>query len=190
MISLDSISVYGNMSFMTEEWRVIQEFPSYEISNLGSVRRIVTARGGVVGHILSPGKSDTGHLFVVLRKDGKSYKQQVHRLVAIEFIGYAPFDNACVLHNDDIPDHNSHGNLRWGTKKENADDRKMNRGWHSVIGENNPAAILSEQNVNDIKKYIELGICGSCLAKIYGVNKETIYAINKGRTWKHLGDKK
>lgn len=177
-----------------EQWRIVPEFSAYEVSNAGLVRRRFAKGRWPAGHILSPGEADSGHLYVMLTDDrGKIRKQFIHRLVAIAFIGPAPFADAFVLHHDDRPTHNSPDNLYWGDRAQNAVDAKLNRKIPREVsqqgaqpGEANSSAVLSEANVIEIKRYLKLGLCGACIARLYGVNKETIYSIAKNRTWKHV----
>jgi len=170
-----------------EEWRVITEFPLYEVSSHGRVRRLVGGRGAVSGRILRPSRSSSGHLSVVLTAEGRPFKHQVHRLVAKALIGPPAAPDLCVLHRDDNPKNNVPENLCWGTSKENAADRRLNR-WHDLAGANNPAARLNERTVRAIRVWLTMGICGSCLGRIFGVSKETIYSIHKHRTWSNSED--
>ena len=175
----------------TEEWRRVPDYSAYEVSNHGRVRRRVSARGWGAGHLLKPAAADSGHLYVMLSDGcGHTRKQFVHRLVAAAFIGPAPFDGALVLHHDDEPTNNVPDNLYWGTHRENVFDAKLNRkpapSKRGQPGEANPAAVLTERQVQRIKSLLGLGLCGACISRLHGVKKETIYAIAKGRTWSHV----
>lgn len=173
----------------SERWEVIKGFPDYSISDHGRVRRDIANRGARAGHIHSPGthgNKDNPHYFVILRRAGRSICQSVHRLVAIHFIGDPPFPGAKVLHEDDIGTHNYWENLRWGTSKDNANDRKMNKGWHDLSGSSNPAALLNEEQVIEIRRLLDIGVCGSCIGKIYSISKETVYAIKQKRSWMNV----
>jgi hypothetical protein len=87
---------------MKEEWKVYPENPTYEVSNLGRVRRCISwkmPRGGLVGkgHLLKPrpqpDKVDSG-LFVYLNKSGSSYPYQrvlVAKMVLITFVSHPPY---------------------------------------------------------------------------------------------------
>jgi hypothetical protein len=177
-----------------EEWQSISGFPAYEVSDRGRVRRRYTKGRWVAGHILCPGQAYSGHLFVMLTDEARrARKQFVHRLVAIAFVGPPPFEGAMVLHHDDNPTYNYPSNLYWGDRHQNARDAKLNRGrTHEVSqrgaqpGEANSSAVLSEADVINIRRHLELGLCGACIARMFGVRKETIYSIAKGRTWTHV----
>jgi hypothetical protein len=79
-----------------ENWKTIENFEAYEVSDLGRVRRRLpgmpsgygrNSRGSAkVGHILSPTANWKGYLHVCLCKQGKMYSRRVHRLVAEAFI--------------------------------------------------------------------------------------------------------
>ncbi len=177
-----------------EEWRRIPDYSAYEISSCGRIRRRESARGWGTGHVLRPAAGHGGHLYVML-SDGNGHvrKQYVHRLVAVAFIGPAPFDGAYVLHHDDDPTNNTPDNLYWGTHRDNVFDAKLNRKTApfkrkrgAQPGEANPAAVLTERQVRRIKGLLGVGLCGACIARLHGVRKETIYAIAKGRIWKHV----
>jgi len=102
-------------------WRAITDYPDYEVSERGEVRRR--------GLILRPVSNKYGHQGVTLY-NGKKYgaargrKIQVHRIVALTFISGPPFPGAVVRHINGHPHDNRSTNLRWGTSQENTEDRK------------------------------------------------------------------
>jgi hypothetical protein len=177
-----------------EQWRTVANFPAYEVSDFGRVRRRIPGGKWPAGHMLRPGQARSGHLYVLLTDvAGNVRKQFVHRLVAAAFIGAEPFEGALVLHHDDDSAHNRPSNLYWGTPQENGRDARLNRKLPGEVsqrgaqpGEANSSAVLSEAKVREIKRHLELGLCGACIARLYAVRKETIYSIAKGRTWQHL----
>ena len=59
-----------------ERFRVIQDSPSYEISNKGRVRNIKTRR------ILKTTLTNSGYKLVGMRAKGNKPNQYIHRLVA------------------------------------------------------------------------------------------------------------
>lgn len=187
----DALVPHGHIS---EAWREIPGYPAYEVSDLGRVRRRISARGWGAGHVLKPAAARGGHLYVML-SDGKGNvrKQYVHRLVALAFVGPEPAGGALVLHRDDVPNNNTPGNLYWGSHAENVEDAKLNRKLPreprkrgAQPGEANSAAVLTERQVKRIKGLLGMGMCGACIARLHGVRKETIYAIAKGRIWGHV----
>lgn len=91
------------------EWKLIIEFPDYEVSTLGEVRNRTTMR------VLRQVKSG-GYMQVII--EGK-YRRYVHRLVATAFI---PNDDNLpqVNHKDENKTNNNVDNLEWCTPKYNS----------------------------------------------------------------------
>ena len=121
-----------------EEWRPINDFPNYEVSNMGrvqSVPHITTAthtnKNGVVvvkqqnraGIILSTKIERHGYVTVTLMKDGKPVTKTPHRLVAEAFLPN-PDNKAQVDHIDRNKKNNVVTNLRWATRCENQQNRE------------------------------------------------------------------
>jgi hypothetical protein len=69
-----------------ENWKKIEGFRAYEVSDLGRVRRCQPSRGTTVGKVLRPGVDPNGRLIVSLCVDGKSHTKMLHVLVAKAFI--------------------------------------------------------------------------------------------------------
>lgn len=98
----------------TEEWRTIEGFPDYQVSNLG---RVVSHKRPAP-RLLSFSPSRIGHQNVVLLRDGIKTHHRVHSLVAAAFIGPRP-PGADVRHLDGNPGNNRFTNLVYGTRSEN-----------------------------------------------------------------------
>lgn len=92
---------------MTEEWKDIPSFPSYQASNLGRIRSFKTMKNNQP-RILSPGvNKKTGYLFVTLSKErdpnfirepgsplpDKNFKRPVHYFVARAWFPIPPIDS-------------------------------------------------------------------------------------------------
>ena len=69
-----------------ENWKKIENFRDYEVSDLGRIRRSTPARGTRAGKVLRPGTDPNGRLTVALCVDGKAHTKMVHVLVAKAFI--------------------------------------------------------------------------------------------------------
>lgn len=93
-----------------ENWKKIQHFENYEVSDLGNVRNSRF-------RILNPGKS-RGYLKVGLFKNGKGKNYFIHRLVAQAFIPN-PENKPQVNHINGITSDNRLCNLEYNTPKEN-----------------------------------------------------------------------
>jgi len=65
---------------MEEEWRTIESFPHYEVSNTGYVRRIGESKN------LSPKMAKGGAWFVKISRGGGAFSKSVKTLVAEAFV--------------------------------------------------------------------------------------------------------
>lgn len=110
-----------------EEWKPIEGFEDYEISNFGEVKclkKIVkngeNSERVVKEHLVTQiiNKKRGGYLYVHLCKDEKWYFKSVHRLVASSFVEN-PLNKSEVNHIDGNKFNNNATNLEWVTSKEN-----------------------------------------------------------------------
>ena len=92
-----------------ETWKVINDFPNYEISNFGNIRNKTK--------LLKIVPNKQGYNIVVLC-NGIRKTINVHRLVAAAFVPN-PENKPCVDHIDGDRANNHADNLRWVTAKEN-----------------------------------------------------------------------
>lgn len=112
-----------------EEWRSIENFPNYMVSDMGRVKSIshVAATGRwkcerfFPETILVPNCCKDGYQRVTLSMDGKVYTRFVHRLVAKAFVANVE-NNPCVDHINTIKSDNRACNLRWVTYKGNSNN--------------------------------------------------------------------
>jgi hypothetical protein len=89
-----------------DEWKAVAEWPQYEVSVSGEVRRDGVVRKGYL--------TDKGYVRVTI--DGKS--KAVHRLVAEAFVAN-PLSLTEVNHKDGDKTNNAATNLEWCTRSEN-----------------------------------------------------------------------
>jgi hypothetical protein len=96
---------------MEEQWKLINEFSNYYISNFGNIKNIITNK------LLKPTfKSGYYNICLTNNTFKKSYK--IHRLVALSFIDN-PENKTDVNHKDKNKLNNHFNNLEWMTRKEN-----------------------------------------------------------------------
>lgn len=98
---------------ISEEWKQINGFPNYAVSNKGRVMNLKT------GRVLKPIITPLGYAVVALSNgNGKSKQIMVHRLVAQAFIPNS--DNLFQInHIDEDKTNNDVTNLEWCTASEN-----------------------------------------------------------------------
>lgn len=96
-------------------------------------------------------------------------------------------DDLCVLHHCDTPACVNPVHLFLGTRTDNAAD-KVSKGRQShsmgLPGASNPAAKLTQADVDEIRLQRDKGARNIDLAVEFGVNKETIGNIVRRVTWK------
>lgn len=105
-----------------------------------------------------------------------------HRAAYLEWVGDIKND-LWVLHTCDIPACFNPDHLYLGTVVENSKDISE-RG--SRKGTNNPGAVLTEDQVLEIRKRVRVGETSKDLAARFNVSQPTIDWIRTGRGWKHL----
>ena len=97
---------------MKEEWKVIDDFPIYSISNYGRVRNDQR------NYILQGGHDRDGYRQVTLSINGKQINRRICRLVASAFIPN-PMNLPQVNHIDENKENDCASNLEWCTSKYN-----------------------------------------------------------------------
>lgn len=106
---------------MIEEWRTIEGYPNYQVSNIGRVKslpREVKRKNGsctiTKEIILKPRKNNCGYLILGLWNNGKPKTFIVHHLVAQAFIPN-PNNLPCINHIDECKTNNCVSNLEYCT---------------------------------------------------------------------------
>lgn len=110
----------------TEIWKVIKDFPNYEVSTFGNVRNITTGK-------LRKQSIKNGYNHLTLYNGSIEKTLKVHRLVAIAFISN-PENKNTVNHKDHNPLNNNINNLEWSTMAEqNKHKREPSKETKSLI---------------------------------------------------------
>jgi hypothetical protein len=161
----------------TEEFRPVPGFPKYEVSNLGRVRSLARKSPSY----LKPLPVGGGYLTVILTGQQRRY---IHRLVLEAFVGPCPPEmEARHVERNDKTD-NRLDNLTWGTKLENAADRK-GHGTH-LFGEAANPAKLSDEAVLEMRRLRGQGASREELAVRFGVNVTNVSRAVLGVHYSHL----
>ena len=92
-----------------ELFKIIEEFPSYSISNLGN---IINSKGKKL--VIGKRKTNSGYIQVRLFKNGKYYYRYLHRLIALAFIPN-PNNYRTINHVNGNKLDNSISNLEWSS---------------------------------------------------------------------------
>ena len=177
----------------TENWKPVVGLEGrYEVSDLGRVRSIttpVTRRCGrgpnpdATYQLLYPSViratyiNPDGYLTLKLAERGTVH---VHCLVLEAFVGPCP-EGQEGCHGDGNPSNNALSNLRWGTPKDNADDRR--RHGRNCTGEKQGRSKLKWPDVRAIRALT--GMLSDCeLARRYAVTSQNIRRIRLHQTWR------
>lgn len=170
-----------------EEWRAVSINPDYEVSSEGRIRRVAHGKSGRGRLGLLPGSTCTsGYRLVELRLDGKfQVMLGLHVLVATAFHGPRPSPEHEVAHWDGDERNNRKTNLRWATRKENAEDR-IRHGMQSHGELHGLAKLTDDQVIQAHWDYWVEAISQQEIADGLGVCKGVIGCIINGKAWAHL----
>ena len=97
-----------------EEWKVINNFPNYAVSNYGRIKRINGRSVHNIDKLIPVSLNGFGYYTVSLNKGNKSYRRSVHKLVAEHFLNN-PNNYTIINHKDENKYNNKVSNLEWCT---------------------------------------------------------------------------
>jgi len=121
--------------------------------------------------------------YAIIKYDGKPV--QAHRLAYKAFIG--DFSASLqVLHRCDVPCCLNPTHLFLGTHADNMRDRESKGRANHPRGNLSGKSKLSETKVVEIKRMLKNGSDYAAIARIYSVDRRTVYDIAIGRTWSWL----
>ena len=152
----------------------IKSFEKYQVAKNGDVF-------GLHGKLRTSSK--TKYPSVSLYKNGKRYQKYNHHLVLNTYVGPCPLGKE-TNHKDGNKHNLDIENLEWITRSENY-KHAIATGLKVNIGEKNSQSKLKANEVWLIKQLLNK-ISVISIAKIFKVNRQTIYSIRKGRTWSHI----
>ncbi len=164
---------------MKEEWKLIEDFPNYQVSNLGRVRSKNPHFLSKKYRILKPWKTGTGY-YEVQFCDGTKRRRcsTLGRLVAKAFVDN-PQQKAEVNHKNGQKLDNHYLNLEWVTPSENILHAYRKGLIPFKGGEKCHLSKLKEQQVLEIRRIAEenptygfkaigdmFNVSGACISKI------------------------
>ena len=181
---------------ITEEWRLTEDWPDYEVSSLGRVRRATAAfstnpKTGMpvmifpAVRLLRPAPNQYGYLHVDLMKNGRQKTVYIATLVCNVFHGPKPTDKHETCHNDGVPSNNEASNLRWDTRKGNFADRVKHG--TDARGEKSANAVLTNDQVIAMKQRFAEGATCKEISTHFGITYKHAWAILRGgKSWKYV----
>jgi hypothetical protein len=133
-----------------EEWKYIENYPNYLVSNLGNIKN-------TRNKILKPHNNGNGYLQVCLYLNNKPKYIYIHRLVCKHFL--ENYDNELEIDHIDInPSNNNINNLRQATRSQNCLNKKKKEGTYSkyknVSFDTSCNKWISRIRINGIRNYV------------------------------------
>jgi DNA-binding transcriptional regulator YiaG len=170
----------------SETWRPVPEFEHlYSVSSLGRIQRTAGGKGVRAGRILKVRPKKSGHLRVVLCKNGVVTEKSIHQLVALAFIGPRPQGKE-VNHVDRVPDNNRSTNLEYLTPIENVRHSIDNIRAARFKRTHCVHAKLSPDNIRQVRQMFNDGVKTKTIARIFNVHYNTVRAIFNGKAWQNI----
>ena len=169
---------------MRERWLPVPNWPTYEASTLGRVRRTIARNGASPRRILTPSLNQRGYLVISLYRDGKRVNGLIHKIICETFHGPRPSLSHEVAHGDGCRTNNSEGNLRWDTRAGNHAD-KLAHGTHNRGERHGKSRLTDEQAIAIIQQRHD-GKSIKALAGEYRVHLGTVRKLLSGESWQWL----
>lgn len=182
---------------MFVEYRTVPGFPGYRVGDDGTVWTSKVRKGtgwedGGEWRSRATSIAPNGYVRVALSNNGQITHHGVHRLVLGAFCGPCPEDCEA-RHLDGNRANNMLSNLAWGTKLENANDKRchgtMARGGvhgETCAGEKNGVAKLTNRQVLVIDALLNAKKPNKDIAAMFGVARNTISGIKTRAKWRHV----
>lgn len=180
-------------------WAPIVGFPDYEVSSYGRVRRVVASEHGHPPKVLTSCFDPKGYARIHLMLNGKRHSRIISRLVCQAFHGNPPSPYHQAAHGDGNKKNNRMDNLRWATRRENEADKKahgtaltgdrhFSRRLPALVprGQSHAMAVLTEENVREIRRRAQEGETRVALAREFGCSPSLITLVRHRRRWAHI----
>jgi len=170
----------------TEIWKPVENFPGYEISNLGNVRSYKRRYWlKDFPRILQPETDKDGYRRVLLCRQKERIHFFIHHLVLEAFIGPRPSDYYISNHKDGIKANNKYSNLEWTTPSENM-KHAFRLGLQTLKGIMNTGAKLRDEEVLEMRRLAKLGVKRKVLAQMFKIHEMHVGNIVRRKSWSHI----
>lgn len=174
-------------------WKVIDEFPRYEISNTGIIRNLKTKISKYTNK-----SHKSGYEYVQFKKNNRTHMKKVHRLVAFAHLR-SPSEDLKILcsgkgigvvlvnHKDGNKLNNNVDNLEWCDDSYNQ-EHAISNGLkpNNSVGQGNGMSILTDEIVHIICQAFEDGVMPSEATERFNISRSQASKIRSGHAWKHI----
>jgi hypothetical protein len=170
-----------------ELWRLMPGCMHYEISSLGRARSLPrrTVSGVRGGQILTPTPhGNSGYLAVGVSEDGAHANLELHRMVALAFLGPCPAGQI-VRHGPNGKLDNRLSELCYGTLSENGWTDRIRDG-SLDLGTDLPWTKMTEAIVMECRQRNAEGETQTALALEFGVSAAAMQKALTGESWNYL----
>lgn len=170
---------------MKEVWKDIDGYNGdYKVSNLGRVKSF--KKDKINGIVMKQDNARLGYKRICLCLENVKKNFFIHRLVAKAFIDN-PYNKPQVNHKNGKPSDNRVENLEWCTASENHLHSYAVLNKQIPKGESHPYAILSKENVINIRKlYASGGLLQKEIAEYYNIKRRHVCKIVNRQIWNHI----
>lgn len=167
----------------TEIWSSVPNFPNYEVSSFGRLRRIKKSWSQLPGP-LTPFTVTNGYKQFQFHNNGAKKALRIHTIV-LEVFDREKIGIEEANHKDGDTSNNNINNLEWVTPSQNmkhAYDTKLHP---KPYGDKSHFSKLTPSQVNEIRVKICDGLMSMIsIAKEYSVSRYCIYRIRDGKSWR------
>lgn len=180
---------------MKEFWKPLIGYEGlYEVSSLGELRRSAPGKRTWIGKIIKKGIAKGYYKVDLYGHDKKHHTHNLHRLLALTFLGPPPTPLHTVNHKDGIKLNNRIDNLEWATKSEqmiHAYQNGLSIPKYKKKGDGNQyrnilyGSNLGIDNISYIRNNRGL-IPQKVLAQKYNTSITTICSIQRCKSWEYL----
>jgi hypothetical protein len=173
------------------EYKLWPRNPDYRVGNDGSIWTKYHSTNKKIGRrfiydtwrMRATTLSRLGYERLNLLVNGKWTQCRVHAVVLETFVGPRPEGMEC-RHLNDIKTDNRAENLCWGTKTENHEDQRYNKGYVDISGSRNPKAKIRIEDVKLLKSGRDFTLEEKKeIARRNNITLQSIYKIIRGETW-------
>lgn len=164
--------------FNEEVWAFHPNYENIEVSSEGKVRNCNT------NHLYSIRKNQDGYsnVSIIPTGHGRSKSCLVHRLVAETFYAFVNPKEFEVNHMNGNKTDNTIYNLEWVTREENMQHARDTGLFVQQNGQANGRYKYSNQDIEDIQKFLELGFTYKEISKAFGLSGTGVFKVLKRRT--------